>query len=398
MEHLHEYKYWAIQISAYIFFTLFSYFCMKCASVYYNQNFSAVRNRKSEYSLYLLLMLLFYLVLVVFSSFRYVRLSIDEFKYMSGRYYFIGGNDTVAYRRIFNIAKGKSYLQAKAAIEKEYLFAFIVWVFSNMGATFDMCLAFFNTLMFFAILRFCKDFNLSKGAVLNIIALLALYLGSFNTLRWSMTLLFSIYFARAYINKNLKKCLLVMIVTAGFQFSAIIYMLPIVGLVLLKKSKKLALFYFALCSLICYSPAFFDISPLLILVGRINQAIVTGNTPSTWLLMYFIYICNIIYIRKTFLKNSKNQQLFYLILFLIPPTFLEMTFGLAYRFSGFGHPLLYMHLVCMRKENKKHGVVGVAFTAVELLMLVLIILKFYFGATIESSGVPYIFNKNLFIQ
>ena len=83
-----------------------------------------------------------------------------------------------------------------------------------------------------------------------------------------------------------------------------------------------------------------------------------------------------------------------MILFLIPPTFMELTFGLAYRFAYYAHPILYMHTIYLRKENRKHGIVGIAFTAMELFLLLFIILKFYFGEGIESSGVPYMFNKN----
>ena len=53
-----------------------------------------------------------------------------------------------------------------------------------------------------------------------------------------------------------------------------------------------------------------------------------------------------------------------------------------------------MHTIYLRKENRKHGIVGIAFTAMELFLLLFIILKFYFGEGIESSGVPYMFNKN----
>ena len=57
-----------------------------------------------------------------------------------------------------------------------------------------------------------------------------------------------------------------------------------------------------------------------------------------------------------------------------------------------------MHLVYLNRENKKYGYKGLFFIAIEAFLILTIILKFYFGEGIESSGVPYIFNKYLLIK
>lgn len=396
MTHLFEYKFWAIQISAYIFFTIFVFFCMKATSIHYHSNISNKNTQISANSLLLILLFCFFLVLITFSSFRYTRHNIDEFESVSGHFYFIGGNDTYEYKVLYNLTKGVDYFTAKDLTHKEYLFVFICWIFSNLGLSFDLCLVFFNTLMFFTLVEFCKEFDLSKDSFIPIVALLALYIASFNTLRWSLNLLLTVYFAKNYVKQNLKKCFLIMLLHIGFQFSAIVYIMPIFGSILLEKHRKLAYFFVLTCAFVCYAPALLDISPLLILLGRRGQADVYGNTPTTWLIFYTVYILNILFIRKTFFKDNKNKYIFYMILFLIPPTFMELTFGLAYRFAYYAHPILYMQTIYLRQENRKQGLIGLGFTAMELFLLLCIVLKFYFGGLIESSGVPYMFNKNFF--
>lgn len=395
MTHLFEYKYWTIQIIAYLFFSVFTFFNMKAISVYYHSKFQNKTVQLSSKSLLILLFLSFYIVLVTFSSFRYIPQSVTEFNSLQDRHYCIGGNDTLEYRVLYNLTKGVDYFTAKDLTHKEYLFVFICWIFSNLGFTFDLFLTFFNTLLFFSLIAFCREFDLSKNSFLSIIALVALYLASFNTLRWSTTLLFSVYFAKYYIKQDLKKCFFVMLLCMGIQFSAVVYIMPIVGAKFLKKNKKIGVLFFIFCSFICYAPALLDIAPYLHLLGRrAGQTGVEGNTPTTWLLFFFIYTVNILFVRKTLFKNRKHVNIFYMVLFLMPPIFMELTFGLAYRFSYFGHPLLYVHTIYLRKENHKYGITGLLFTALEMVMLLTVILKFYYGVLIESTGVPYIFNKN----
>ena len=398
MIHLFEYEYWALQISAYLFFTFFAYFCMKAASVHYHSRIKSKRFQVSSNSLLLLILLSFYIVLVTFSSFRYLGHSITEFKFTQERYYYIGGNDTLEYKALYNLTKGVDYFTAKTLTKKEYLFVFICWIFSNIGTSFDFFLAFFNTLLFFALIEFCKEFDLSKNSFFPIIALVTLYIASFNTLRWSTNLLFTVYFSKNYVKQNLKKCFFILLIHTGIQFSAVVYIMPIIGAMLMRKHKMLSYMFFIMSAFICYAPALLDISPLLIALGRYHQADVEGHTPTTWLLFFLIYICNIFLIKKTLFQDSKNKYLFYMVLFLIPPTFMEFTFALSYRFSYYSHPILFIHTVYLRKENRKYGIVGFVFTALELFLLLSIILKFYFGPTIEFSGVPYMFNRNFLLE
>lgn len=396
MVHLFEYKYWAIQISAYLFFTCFLYFSLKAVSTYkYSKKLDSISVNKD---LYLLIIYIFLFVLICFSSFRYIRFSIDEFNTYQGRYYFIGGNDTCEYRYCYKIAKGESFSYAKEMMHKEFIFSFIFWFFSNLNIPFDLCLAFFNCLMGIAIIKYAKIFDLRKDSFLSILALCALYLGSFNTLRWSFNLIFTIYFVNNFLREKYFRCIIVMLFCVGFQFSALVYVFPLVGILFMKKNRKLGYFYFLVCCFICWAPALLDISPFLKAIGRLHQADVSGNKPSTWFAMYSVYCANLFMVRKTFFKNRQNKMLFYLILFLIPPTFIELSFGLAYRFSYYAHPILYMHLVYLNRENKKYGYKGLFFIAIEAFLILTIILKFYFGEGIESSGVPYIFNKYLLIK
>lgn len=396
MMHLSEFGFWTNYISAYLFFTVFTYCCMKTISMHYNSDIKTKNNQTSANSLVWLILLLFFIVLVIFSSFRYIRSTQNEFSLLDGRYYCIGGDDTIEYRHLYEISKGITYFEALKITNKEYLFVFITWIFSNFKISFDFYLVFFNILMFFALIEFCKMFDLRKNSFIPLVALIILYISSFNTLRWSLNLLFTVYFAKNYIKQNLKKCFFIMLIHSGFQFSAIVYIMPIIGALLLKKHKKLSYFFFLICIFICYVPALLDISPLLIALGRRGQADVEGQKPRTWLLIYFVYIFNILIVKKTFFSDLKNKYLFYMILFLMPPTFMELTFGLAYRFAYYSHPILYMHTIYLRKENRKYGYIGLLFSFAEMILIFTIVLKFYYGTGIESSGVPYIFNKNLF--
>lgn len=398
MTHLFEYKFWAFHISDYLFFSLFVYFCIKAVSIHYHHSKSkTIPMNTANNALYFVVACSFLLVLVIFSSFRYIRADVSEFLKYSN-YYFIGGNDTYEYRRCYEIAKGENFFAAKELMSKEYIFAFIFWAFSNLNIPFDLCLAFLNTLMGIAILKFAKYFDIRKKSVLSILALIALYLGSFNTLRWSFNLIFSIYFAKNFVEEDFKKCFLIMIFCIGFQFSAIVYILPLIGIKIMKKNRKLGYLFVIFCCLVCWALSLLDISPFLKAIGRIHQADVIGNKPATAFILYTLYLFNMRLIHKTFFKEKKNKYLFYLIIFLMPPTFIELTFGLAYRFSYYAHPILYMHFATMKNENKKHGYGGLLFTLCEDIILITIILKFYFGTGIESTGVPYLFDKYLLIK
>lgn len=397
MTHLFEYKFWAIQISAYIFFTIFVFFCMKATSIHYHSKSKTFAIKKANNDLYFILACFFLLVLVIFSSFRYIRTDISEFLGYKN-YYFIGGNDTYEYRRCYEIAKGENFFDAKELMSKEFIFAFIFWVFSNLNIPFDLCLAFLNSIIGIAILNFAKFFDLRKTSILSILALNALYLGSFNTLRWSFNLILSIYFAKSFVDEKYKRCFLIMIFSIGFHFSAIVYMLPLIGIKIMKKNRKLGYLFVIICCLLCWVPSLLDISPFLIAIGRIHQTAVTGNKPATAFTLYALYLLNMLIIHKIFFKEKKNRYLFYLILFLMPLTFIELTFGLAYRFSYYAHPILYMHFATMKNENKKHGYSGLFFTICEDVILITIILKFYFGTGIESTGVPYFFDKYLLVR
>lgn len=375
---------WVIEISSYIIFSLIVCFLLKSISkefhCYSNNGWKAYNK-----DLYILQIFLLFAVIVIFSSFRYIRPSYQSMLNMAG------GADSVEYRRLYNLSKGLSYFEALKAIEKEWLFVFVFWVFRNLGISFEFCLVFINFLMFLTLIFYSRYYNLSKN-IIPILALICIYLGSLNTLRWSFTLLMSIFYISAMEDEKIFRAICCAIILSGVQFAASVLFIPIFIYFLSKKytSKVIIYICFLIFCFVFLLPAFFDITFILILAGRNNQSIIQGQIPTTWLIIYTFYIINVFYVRKDLMINKKNINSFYTILLLIPPIFLELFFGLAYRFAYYGHPGYYMYFYRLYEINKKRGFIGYLFNIIHELLIMLTIIK-YFGGTIEASGVPYKF-------
>lgn len=386
---------WISLIFEYIVYTFILFILLKGISIQY-QNIDCVqtKNRNCSKSIYLLFCCSLLILMIFFPSFRYIRVSDQENNFVQN-YYYLGGNDSVEYVRLFNSVDGLSYKEALKVTQKEYLYVFIIWVLRNLNIPYQLCLATFNIIMAFGLINFAKIFDLRLRSFFPLLSLLALYLASFNTLRWSMSLMLMSFFCKHIIKDDYKKCFLVMIIAVGIQEASIVLLMPLFGFWITKnlKRKKLTFLYILILCIICYIPSTLD---LFIFEGmrHFNQIWGGGQIPITWLALYGILIINVfLFNKKYIIEDKNNEKIFYLILFLMPPTILEFSFFLAYRFSYYSHPVFYMFLIGLMASNRKKGIIGIIFNILYTFLLISILIKFWGGAGIESVGIPFIWGS-----
>ena len=390
MEHITDGYTWISLIFVYIVFTIVIFVLLKTISIQYRTVLVNKRNSNVNVSLYYLFLVSLFILMIFFPSFRYIRNSNAD-NNLSEFIINMGGNDSIQYRDYYYMVRGITYREALKVTNKEFLYVLIIWILSNLKFPYQLCLVCFNTMLFFGIIKFCKMFDLRKFSLLPLLSLLALYLASFNTMRWSITLFLSSYVCESILDNKFKRCLLLIILSVGIQEASIVLLMPLFGFWVTKnlRRKKLVLFYIFVLCVICYIPSTLD---LMVFQGmrHFSQIFGGGQIPITWLLLYGVLLINIVFYNRNYLEqSSNNKKVFYFLLFLLPPTILEFSFFLAYRFSYYSHPIFYMYLVGLMDSNRKKGIVGIVFNVVYSYLLLTILLKFWFGAGIESVGIPF---------
>lgn len=382
------------RLSVVLFYAVFSLtitFLLKSVGTSYNCCKEKLSFKINE-SLYFCFAILLLCVLMLVPSFRFVReIGVTT---ISGQYNF-GGTDTPEYKRLYDITEGVSYSGALKLTNKEYIFTFICWVFKNLHIPFELCLCLFNFFMFLGFLNYCKIFNLKEISFFPLFCLSVLYLGSFNTLRWSVTLILSSYLCKYILEKKYFKTILFTFFSIGIQEASIVFLMPIFGFFVTKnlKRKKLAFLYFLILLIICYIPSTLDYT-IFKNNKHYTQIWGGGQVPITWIALYSIFLINLLFVNRNYLKDKKNKEIFYIILFLIPPTVLEFTFFLAYRFSYYAHPIFYMYIIGLMSSNRKKGILGVGCNLLYVFFMVSIILKYFeTGGGVEHSGLPFVWGN-----
>lgn len=187
--------------SFYIFFSLILILLLKSVSISYSD---CRINRKycfgSNENLYFFVSVFLLILLMFVPSFRFFRHGSNEI--IPENLSHFGGTDTPEYKRLYDVAKGLSYFDALEALNKEFIFVFIFWIYSNLNIPFQLCLCLFNFFMFLGLLNFCKIFDLKKISFVPVLCMVLLYFGSFNTLRWSVTLLLTSYLSKYIIEEK----------------------------------------------------------------------------------------------------------------------------------------------------------------------------------------------------
>ena len=221
---------WFIQISTYIFFSIAVVWLMQMISIVYHS--SGITD--TEKSFYFPLEMLLLLLVVVFSSFRYIRA--DSYQFIGLKnYYNIGGTDALTYLGFFESADNYSLKEYINEIPMEKFYAIIFWVFSRLQLGYEFVLCVNYVIVFAALIKFCKVFDLRSKYFLPLISLLIILIQSYNTLRWSTSLLLSIWVIDAILkNKLLKALVLTIIFALCFHTGSFSLLVPVFGFIFTK--------------------------------------------------------------------------------------------------------------------------------------------------------------------
>lgn len=362
---------------------------MRCLSVASHQKKVCCFSK----ALFFLLCVVFVQLFIVFSSFRYIRISDYQFSESNG-YFNIGGIDSLNYKEFIEETPCFSFSSFSEQVNKEWLFTIVCFTFAKLNLSFELFLCFINFFVAMALIKFSISFDFRNNSFLVSLLLVLFYIASFNTLRWSVSLLFTVYFLDYMVKEKYLKAFITIIFLFGIQEASVVLVVPLVGFIFTKKlkRKKLGIAIVVLSCFVCYLPSLVDSQLLFTFISltrHTSQIYQEGQAPLMWIAMYSLFVLNIIFARKTFFLSWRNKCLSWCVLFLIAPTFIELTFGLAYRFSGYGHVALYVLLPYLLKENKSK-IIGIAFNAGYVFLLLGQIYKFL-TQTIYASGVPYIF-------
>lgn len=378
---------WFIQISAYIFLSITLAWLMQMISIAHHTTGISDSEKSVCFSLESVL----FLILLVFSSFRYVR--INNFQFMGYTNFFnVGGIDTLAYKDFFESAEGYSLDEYIHKIPMEKLYAAIFWMFYHLDLGFELVLCFNYTLIFLCLIKFCKVFKLEANCFLSLLSLLIIIFQSYNTLRWSTSLLLSIWVIDALLNNKVYKALLfTLFFSIGFHTGSFSLFVPVFGFIFSKNlsRKRIAFLYLIIVLLGCLAVYSFPFEKLFGNSRLIVHIYSGSEKPLGWIVIYLFYLFNILLTRKTYFDSRFRLTLFYICICLMPLCLLEMKMKMMYRFSFFGHVIMYFGLVELLKTNK-HIKIGIILNGIIYLLLLLNILVFY-GNDIISCGVPYLF-------
>lgn len=382
---------WFIQISAYVFFSIIVVLLMQMISIVYHTS----EITSTEKSICFPLQMLLFLLVVIFSSFRYIRIDSYQFKGYNN-YFNIGGIDTLSYLGFYESADNYSLKEYINEIPMEKFYAIIFWVFYHLHLDYKSVLCLNYLIVYAALIKYCKVFDLRSKYFLPLISLLIIVIQSYNTLRWSTSLLLSIWVIAAILNnKLLRAFVLTLIFSLCFHTGSLSLLVPVFGFIFsknLRKPNRIFLFFISVLFVCLFIYAF----PLEKILGdnRLVAHLTSGGgMPLAWSLLYLFYLFNVFYIRKKYFESEFRKKMFFICFFLMPLCLPEIKMMMMYRFSHFGHIVTYFGLVELLKVNKKINV-GIIFNGIIYLLLLLNILTFY-GNDIISCGVPYIFGTLL---
>ena len=382
---------WFIQISAYVFFAILVVWFMQMISIAYHT--TGITN--TEKSIFFSIGTVLFVLLIVFSSFRYIPTASYQFTGYNNNYY-IGGRDSLTYLGFYNSAADYTLKEYLNEIPMEKMYAIIFWVSNRLDLGYDFVLCINYVLLFVCLIKYCKVFNLRSNYFLSLLSLMVTLLQSFNTLRWSTSLLFSIWVIDALLNnKTYKALLLSLLFSICIHTGSFALLVPVFGFLFSKKlaRKKIAFFYFLIVLIGCSIIYLFPFEKYFIGNRLISHIYSGGTSPTGWILIYLLYVFNIFVVRQLYFDSRFRINLFYICLFLMPLCLLEIKISMMYRFSHFGHIAMYFGVVELLKVNKyiKYGLV---FNC-GICALLIINICVFLGNDITSSGVPYIWGISL---
>ena len=230
---------WFIQISAYIFFSIAVVWLMQIISIAYHTSDITVGEKSICFSMETLLLLL----VVIFSAFRYIRT--DSYQFLRyNNYYNVGGTDALNYLGFFESADSYSLKDYINEIPMEKFYAIIFWVFYHLHLGYEFVLVFNYLIVFAVLIKFCKVFNLRTKYFLSLISLLIIVIQSYNTLRWSTSLLLSVWVVDAILNNKLFKAfILTVIFSLCFHTDSFSLLVPVLASYFQRIYQKKCFFY-----------------------------------------------------------------------------------------------------------------------------------------------------------